>query len=121
MTLSDLSLHIQSLHDGYRAGSFSPEEVIGAGYRRISTFGDNPVWISMVPEKEVLKQARMSDPTKPLFGIPFALKDNIELADLTTTAGCPSFAYIAGASATVVEKLIEAGAILIGKTNLDQF
>jgi allophanate hydrolase len=121
MTLSDLSLHIQSLHDGYRAGSFSPEEVIGEVYRRIRTFGDNPVWISMAPEKEVLKQARMSDPTKPLFGIPFAVKDNIDVADLTTTAGCPSFAYIAGASATVVEKLIEAGAILIGKTNLDQF
>jgi allophanate hydrolase len=121
MTLSDLSLDIESLHDGYRTGSFSPIDVIKEVYRRNSTFGDNPIWITLVPEHEALHRVEHSDPAKPLYGIPFAVKDNIDIADLTTTAGCPSFAYIAGASATVVEKLLAAGAILIGKTNLDQF
>ncbi|TVS00383.1 MAG: allophanate hydrolase, partial [Rhodospirillales bacterium] len=57
----------------------------------------------------------------PLYGIPFAVKDNIDVAGLPTTAACPEFAYSPGASAPVVETLQVAGAILIGKTNLDQF
>src|SRR5690554_6903116 len=57
----------------------------------------------------------------PLFGIPFGVKDNIDVAGLETTAGCPQFAYQPQASAFVVERLIEAGAIPVGKTNLDQF
>jgi allophanate hydrolase len=121
MTLSDLSLDIESLHEGYRTGSFSPADVIKEVYRRNEVFGDNPVWIALVPQHEALNRAEKADPSKPLYGVPFAVKDNIDIADLTTTAGCPSFAYIAGASATVVEKLLAAGAILIGKTNLDQF
>jgi allophanate hydrolase len=57
----------------------------------------------------------------PLFGVPFAVKDNIDVADLPTTAACPAFAHTPGASATVVARLLAAGAVLIGKTNLDQF
>ena len=57
----------------------------------------------------------------PLYGIPFAVKDNIDVAGLPTTCACPAFAYVAERSATVVERLKQAGAILIGKTNLDQF
>lgn len=57
----------------------------------------------------------------PLYGIPFAVKDNIDTAGLPTTCACPAFAYTASANATVVEKLLVAGAVLIGKTNLDQF
>ena len=75
-----------------------------------------------------LQRARKLDalPTKarealPLFGLPFAVKDNIDVAGLPTTAGCPAFAYAPNRSATVVEQLVRAGAIPVGKTNLDQF
>jgi allophanate hydrolase len=61
------------------------------------------------------------DPARPLWGIPFAVKDNIDVAGLQTTAACPAFAYTAKVSATVVERALAAGALLIGKTNLDQF
>jgi allophanate hydrolase len=57
----------------------------------------------------------------PLYGVPFAIKDNIDLAGRPTTAACPDFAYTPKASAPVVQRLIDAGAIAIGKTNLDQF
>ena len=58
---------------------------------------------------------------KPLFGVPFAVKDNIDVAGLPTTAACPAFAYRPQSSAFVVERLERAGAIVVGKTNLDQF
>ena len=57
----------------------------------------------------------------PLYGVPFAVKDNIDVAGMPTTAACPGFAYEAKASAEVVQRLVDAGAIVIGKTNLDQF
>ncbi len=57
----------------------------------------------------------------PLYGVPFAVKDNIDVAGMPTTAGCPAFAYTPEQSATVVERLLAAGAMLIGKTNIDQF
>ena len=57
----------------------------------------------------------------PLFGVPFAVKDNIDVAGLATTAACPAFRYVAAAHAHAVERLIAAGAVCVGKTNLDQF
>ena len=68
-----------------------------------------------------LSPRRAAAPRGPLYGIPFAVKDNIDVAGLPTTCACPEFAYVAERSATVVERLEQAGAILIGKTNLDQF
>ena len=65
--------------------------------------------------------ARADASLLPLYGIPVAVKDNIDVAGLPTTAACPAFAYAPQKSATVVEKLLSAGAMLIGKTNLDQF
>lgn len=85
------------------------------------------VWISRLPDERVMAMARSVDEriaageTLPLAGVPFAIKDNIDLLDSATTAGCPDFAYRPRASAWVVERLIAAGAIPIGKTNLDQF
>ena len=77
------------------------------------------------PRDDLVAHARRleeGDPAaKPLYGVPFAIKDNIDLADHPTTAGCPDFAYVARHSAPVVQRLIDAGAIPIGKTNLDQF
>ncbi|WP_420869730.1 allophanate hydrolase [Cohnella ginsengisoli] len=68
-----------------------------------------------------MKRLDTLDKSAPLWGIPFAIKDNIDLANVPTTAGCPEYAYTPGAHATVVERLVEAGAIPLGKTNLDQF
>ena len=85
------------------------------------------VWICRLPEADVLGQASEVDrrvaagEVLPLAGVPFAVKDNLDVAGLPTTAGCPAFAYVAAESAPVVERLIRAGAVLIGKTNLDQF
>lgn len=84
-------------------------------------------WILRLPAETVLAQARAVDAriaageTLPLAGVPFAVKDNIDVADLPTSAACPAFAYVPDRSATVVERLVAAGAMLIGKTNLDQF
>jgi allophanate hydrolase len=84
-------------------------------------------WISRVPDDELQRQARLIDArvasgeSLPLAGVPVAVKDNIDVAGLETTAACPSFAYRAESSAMVVERLLAAGAMVVGKTNLDQF
>ena len=90
-------------------------------YARIRETGACPVWISLVPEETTIGRAEGLDMSLPLAGMLFAIKDNIDLVGIATTAGCPGFAYVPGASATVVSRLMAAGAIPIGKTNLDQF
>jgi allophanate hydrolase len=118
-------MDIATLLTEYEAGRQRPEDVVGAIYARIDREGLRPVWISLVPREQALARARTladGDRAKyPLLGIPFAVKDNIDVAGMATTAACPAFAYTASESATVVERLEEAGAILIGKTNMDQF
>lgn len=85
------------------------------------------VWIARVPAPAVLAAAAavdmqvMAGEVLPLAGVPFAVKDNIDVAGMETTAACPAFAYDARATAPVVQSLLDAGAVLIGKTNLDQF
>jgi allophanate hydrolase len=85
------------------------------------------IWISRAAPEDLLAQARAVDArvaageVLPLAGVPFAVKDNIDVAGFATTAACPAFAYRPEASATVVERLLAAGALCIGKTNLDQF
>jgi allophanate hydrolase len=84
-------------------------------------------WISRVPDEELRRQARQIDErvafgeSLPLAGVPMAVKDNIDVVGLETTAACPSFAYRPGSSAAVIERLLAAGAIVVGKTNMDQF
>jgi allophanate hydrolase len=115
------------LSEGYAKGELDPEHVLGDVYRRIGARGLRPIWIELVPEKQarqLLRQAserRARGETLPLYGIPFAIKDNIDLEGFPTTAGCPDFAYRAERHATAVARLIAAGAIPVGKTNLDQF
>ncbi len=85
----------------------------------------DPAWISLASEAQLeaqLAALRSRDPAQcPLYGVPFAIKDNIDVAGWVTTAACPEFAYVAVRTAHVVERLQEAGAVLLGKTNLDQF
>jgi allophanate hydrolase len=94
---------------------------------RIAARGDDGVWIALAPREQLLEQARAlvtrraAGESLPLYGLPFAVKDNIDVAGLPTTAACPAFAYTPGAHAPVVARLIAAGALPIGKTNLDQF
>ena len=109
----------------HRSGKFTPEQTIRRSYERIRAYGDPAVFITLRDEAEALADARalMADGPegKPLFGVPVAIKDNIDVAGLPTTAACPAFAYLAKTDATAVARLRAAGAIVIGKTNLDQF
>ncbi len=116
----ELSLDFGTLSAGYQSGVFAPKDIITEVYRRIAERGEKPVWISLVPLEQALEKLAQA-PRGPLFGIPFAVKDNIDVAGIPTTCACPDFAYVPGRSATVVERLEAAGAIVIGKTNLDQF
>ncbi|HLO79118.1 MAG TPA: allophanate hydrolase [Magnetospirillum sp.] len=115
-----LSLDISTLSAAYADGSLTPEAVLDEVYARIAGQGERPVWITLLPKAAALARLRTA-PKGPLWGIPFAVKDNIDVAGLPTTAACPDFAYTPDRSATVVERLEAAGAVLIGKTNLDQF
>lgn len=97
------------------------EEKILETYRLIRKRGEDGVWISLVPEEDALRQAAAVGEVLPLKGMTFAVKDNIDVAGLPTTAACPEFSYVPDQNAFVVQRLIEAGAVVIGKTNLDQF
>ena len=119
------SLLISELLAGYRAGLFSPVEIIEQLLSVQRTRPERYEWVALLPEASVRQRAQalaaLKPDSLPLYGIPFAIKDNIDLADLPTTAGCREYAYAPDTSATVVERLIAAGAIPIGKTALDQF
>lgn len=119
------SLSVQALGRAYRRGEIRPQDAIAQVYQRIEQYADPAVWIYLTSQAEALSQVaalQHQDPAAlPLYGIPFAIKDNIDWAGVPTTAGCPEFAYTPSRSAAVVENLCAAGAILIGKTNLDQF
>ena len=118
-------MNIAAVHGLYASGKSSPASVIMEVYRQIERHSLAPVWITLVPQQAALARVQSlagADLSKlPLFGVPFAVKDNIDVTGLPTTAGCPAFAYTPSASATVVTRLEAAGAILIGKTNMDQF
>jgi len=105
----------------FLASGGSPAQVIDEAYARIDACPDKAVWISLRPKAEVLAELAAQDATLPLHGVPFAVKDNIDAAGLPTTAACPAFAYCPPADASVVARLRKAGAIVLGKTNLDQF
>jgi len=105
----------------HRAGK-TPAETIRETYAAIRAWNDPALFITLRDEADAIADASaLADPSLPLFGIPFAVKDNIDVAGLPTTAACPAFAYTPCANAFVVQRLIDAGAIPIGKTNLDQF
>jgi allophanate hydrolase len=117
---------IATLQTAYQAGTLKPTALVEQIYRDIEAQGERHVWITLVPkERALLRAAKLessSSPSSlPLYGIPFAVKDNFDVEDLPTTAACPAFAHQAIETATAVKRLLDAGAILIGKTNMDQF
>ena len=119
-----MNFDLTSLRAGYREGRFTAADVVREAWKRIRERGERPVWIHLIPEGESVARAEALGSFRedlPLYGVPFAIKDNIDLAGVPTTAGCPDYAFTPGESATVVARLMAAGAIPMGKTNLDQF
>ena len=102
-----------------------PVEAAKAALAADSAHADPAIWITRLPDAAILEQARKLQGEgpcgRPLWGVPFAVKDNIDIAGLPTTAACPGFAYTATSTAPAVQRLLDAGALLLGKTNLDQF
>lgn len=120
-------LSLETLRERYESGNFSPREMVESILERLDQRGNDSVWIHQLSREDLLHHVRQIEAWKaegrnlPLYGIPFAIKDNIDLAGHPTTAACPAYAYTPAQSATAVARLVEAGAIPIGKTNLDQF
>jgi allophanate hydrolase len=125
------SFDLTRLRQALLAGECTAAALIDEVLRRIGAAGDDRVWIGRVSEAALRARAAALDARAteepgliarlPLFAVPFAVKDNIDVAGLPTTAGCPDYAYIPAAAAPCVAQLEAAGAILVGKTNMDQF
>ncbi|KAH8898623.1 glutamyl-tRNA amidotransferase subunit A [Thozetella sp. PMI_491] len=126
------SLGLATLSSLYRQGVITPELVVEMTYRRIEEYSrqDPAVWIHLRSREELLEDARLLQtryagnglhelPT--LYGVPFAVKDNFDVAGTPTTSGFAPSAYTPASTAAVVRQLQSAGAILVGKTNMDQF
>ncbi|MDP9173179.1 MAG: allophanate hydrolase [Planctomycetota bacterium] len=124
---STLSLDITSLTRAYQSGSIRPGDVLTEICARNARHADKALWIDLFPRKQMddqllAAQERLAHGIgQPLLGIPFAVKDNMDVAGHPTTAACPAFAYVAQETAPVIQLLRDAGAILVGKTNMDQF
>lgn len=125
---SDLLLTISNLYHGYATGDLTPSQVVEAIATALTTHGDDGIWITTISMKKLLERAvelEAMDETErqrcPLWGMPFSVKDCIDVTGLPTTSACPAFAYNATQTNPMVQTILDAGAILIGKTNLDQF
>jgi allophanate hydrolase len=109
----------------HRAGTATPEQTAARSFARIRAHDDPAIFISLRSEADVIFESRALGATAnialPLYGVPVAVKDNIDVAGLPTTAACPAFSYRPSEDSTAVARLRAAGAIIIGKTNLDQF
>ncbi len=120
---------VRELHAAYATEQLRPTDVIEAVLSRIAARGEDSIWISRWPDHELRQRAadleRIGQDRgmagMPLFGVPCAVKDNIDVAGLPTTAACPAFRYWPDRNAGCVQRLIDAGAIVVGKTNMDQF
>ena len=116
---------IDAVRQGYAGGQFTPRELMLYLTRRSAQFYAHNIWIHQLTATELepyLQRLESGDRKKlPLYGVPFAIKDNIDLEGVPTTAACPEFTYSPDHSAYVVQLLVDAGAIPLGKTNMDQF
>ncbi len=117
---------VAAILKAHRSGALTPADTVARSFARIRAHNDPAAFISLRPEAEAVAEARAlagkrNKKNLPLYGVPVAIKDNIDVAGLPTTAACPAFAYQPARDATCVARLRAAGAIVIGKTNLDQF
>jgi allophanate hydrolase len=121
----NISLDITSLRRSYLSAELTPLALVEELLTRMDGEDTHRIWISRLDADALRAYAGNLEgkdiASLPLYGVPFAIKDNIDLAGLPTTAACPEFAYTPAQHAVVVQRLIDAGAIPIGKTNLDQF
>ena len=117
--------HIEAVTEGYRQGTFTPRELFAYLLDKADGFEDRNIWITRLSmeslEPDLARLDASSPEELPLYGVPFAVKDNIDIAGVETTAACPGFAYVAQDTAFLVRQLLDAGAIPVGKTNMDQF
>jgi allophanate hydrolase len=110
----------------HASGSGSPTKTAARVADAIAARGDDGTWLSTVPRGQLLDAAaeieqRPGARTLPLYGVPFGVKDSIDVEGVLTTLSCPEYAYVASTTAPVVRRLLDAGALYVGKTNLDQF
>ena len=116
---------LSEIVDSHRSGELTPSQTIARTYARVRAYNDPALFITLRDESDARAEATLLHEKDagdlPLYGVPVAIKDNIDVAGLPTTAACPAFAYEPKRDATVVARLRAAGAIVIGKTNLDQF
>ncbi|MBU2191884.1 MAG: allophanate hydrolase, partial [Alphaproteobacteria bacterium] len=121
MPIKELPFTFGTLRQAYAQG-LRPERVIEEAFRRLDAAADPGIFIRADREQALAGAKELGKPDgRPLWGIPFAVKDNIDVAGLPTTAACPDFAYEPKTDALVIARLREAGALCLGKTNLDQF
>lgn len=122
--LNQLAFKIKDIHKAYSEG-VTASDVVNESLSRIASTADDGIYLYLANQQQLsqaISELGKFDPEeKPLWGIPFAVKDNIDVAGMPTTAACPAFSYLAQEDAYVVTLLKQAGAIVIGKTNLDQF
>ncbi len=125
MLNTTFDMGINALARAYQSNACTPQDVMNFIRQTAARYSQHNIWLHLLSEEEQapwLANLATKDPAQhPLWGIPFAIKDNIDLAGIATTAGCDAFSAIATQSARVVQKLIDAGAIPVGKTALDQF
>jgi allophanate hydrolase len=124
---------VAEILNAYRSGATRPEDIVARTFARIRAHADPAIFIALRDEADVVAEARAlqqagkaslpqaGNRSLPLYGIPVAIKDNIDVKGLPTTAACPAFSYRPQKDAACVGRLREAGALVIGKTNLDQF
>ena len=124
MNTVPFSLDIAALQSSYDRGTRMPLDVMETIIAATAT-DPHHAWIHRIDAQALRDRARELQARGPeglaLYGVPFAVKDNIDVAGIPTTAGCPDYAYVPQRNAFVVQRLLDAGAIVVGKTNLDQF
>jgi allophanate hydrolase len=110
----------------HASGTGSPTKTAARVADAIAARGDDGTWLSTVARDQLIATAgeiekRPGARTLPLYGVPFAVKDSIDVQGVPTTLSCPGYAYVASTTAQVVRRLLDAGGLYVGKTNLDQF
>lgn len=127
MTETKISLRFDALREAYRQGGLSPCDVVADVFDAIARRGDDHVWTALADRETAMARARALQArigevdSLPLYGLPFGVKDNVHVAGMPTSCGCPGFTQWPQRTAAAVQRALDAGAIFIGKQTLDQF